>query len=104
MIDLIGYLSYTIPVIAEIIDALWGPLSGILIFILFRKRWKVALGGAVGGVIEEISVGFDFIPTAILVWTIVYIIDKDKTLMLFLEKEAAEEELINNYRREITHK
>ncbi len=103
-IDLIGCTSYLIPGIAEITDFFWGPISAILIFALFKKSWKVALGGAVVGGLEELSTGFDFIPTATLVWVALYVKDKEKTLLGYLENKKREEEIISNFQKKIDDK
>jgi len=103
-IDLIGYISYLIPGIAEITDVFWAPISAILIFALFKKSWKVALGGAVVGGLEELSTGLDFIPTATFVWVVVYVKDKEKTLKGYVENKKREEEIISNFQKKIEDK
>ena len=70
ILDVIGCLSYTIPLFGEFFDLVWAPLSGFIFYFLFGSRL-----GAMGGifsVIEEILPGFDFIPT----FTISYFIRK----------------------------
>lgn len=75
-----------------------------MIFALFKKSWKVALGGAVVGGLEELSTGFDFIPTATLVWVALYVKDKEKTLLGYLENKKREEEIISNFQKKIDDK
>lgn len=103
-IDLIGCISYLVPGFAEIIDVIWAPTSALLIFIMFKKSTKVAIGGALGGGIEEILAGFDFIPTATLVWVFVYGIEKEKTLKRYLESKKREEEIISDFQKKIEDK
>lgn len=91
IIDAIGLASYTIPVIAEATDFFWGPLSGILIYMIFKTRPKVALAGGLGGIIEEITPGFDFIPTASVVWFWVYVVKKEQTLRKYIEKDKLDQ-------------
>ncbi|MEO8765114.1 MAG: hypothetical protein ABI416_12540 [Ginsengibacter sp.] len=64
--DLIGSTSYLLPFFGEAGDIIWGPLSGLIFYFMFGKRF-----GALGGVLsflEEISPGLDFIPTFTIAW------------------------------------
>lgn len=87
IIDILGVLS--IPVVGGIGDVIWAPISGLLIFILFPKHKKVALGG----VVEEILPFTDIIPTACIAWILTYKKDKEKTLTEFLREKVGEEQL-----------
>ena len=66
IMDLIGYATYTIPVLGEFADLLWAPLSGAIFFAMFGG-WKGALGG-VFNFLEELLPGTDFIPSFTLMW------------------------------------
>ena len=68
IMDLIGYASYSIPILGEISDLLWAPISAIIFFITFGG-WKGALGG-IGNFIEELLPGTDFIPSFTIMWFI----------------------------------
>jgi len=68
-LDLIGMVSYLLPVIGETEDVLWAPLSAIIFYFLFGKK-KFGLLGGVFSFLEEISPGFDFIPTFTIAWLI----------------------------------
>jgi hypothetical protein len=64
--DFIGYASYSIPVLGELADVLWAPISALAFFLAFGG-WK----GAIGGLFdfwEELLPGTDFIPTFTLMW------------------------------------
>lgn len=63
-IDLIGLSSYFIPAIGEAGDIAWAPISGVLIYLLFPNRKKMAFLGA----IEEALPFTDILPTALLAW------------------------------------
>ena len=39
LIDFIGYLSYVLPGLGEFGDIIWGPMSGLFIFMLFPSKW-----------------------------------------------------------------
>jgi len=64
-----GMVSYLLPVIGETEDVLWAPLSAIIFYFLFGKK-KFGLLGGVFSFLEEISPGFDFIPTFTIAWLI----------------------------------
>ncbi len=69
-LDLIGMLSYLLPVLGEVVDIVWAPISAVLIYVLFRKH-NGALGGVVG-FFEEIMPGADLVPTFTLMWIYKY--------------------------------
>jgi hypothetical protein len=66
VMDMLGYASYTIPVIGELADIIWAPISSLVFFMMFRG-WKGAFGGLFNFV-EELLPGLDFIPTFTLTW------------------------------------
>ena len=66
LMDMIGYASYTMPLIGEITDFIWAPISALIFFFTFGG-WKGALGG-VGNFIEELLPGADFIPSFTIMW------------------------------------
>ena len=68
LMDLIGYASYGIPLLGEISDFIWAPVSALIFFLTFGG-WKGALGG-IGNFIEEILPGTDFIPSFTIMWFI----------------------------------
>jgi len=79
VMDLVGYLSYSIPVLAEFTDILWAPVSGIIFFKLFGG-WKGAFGGLFN-FIEELMPGLDFIPSFTIMWLYKYF-QKPKNLSI----------------------
>jgi hypothetical protein len=66
--DLVGYASYSIPVLGEVSDFIWAPISGIVFFFTFGG-WKGAVGGMFDFV-EELLPGTDFIPSFTIMWFI----------------------------------
>ena len=66
LMDIIGYATYTVPVLGEIGDVVWAPVSALIFFRMFGG-WKGAAGG-VFNFIEEILPGTDFIPSFTLMW------------------------------------
>lgn len=73
--DAIGMASYAIPLLAEITDVVWAPISGMLLVAMYKgTTGKIA--GMVG-FLEEMLPGVDFIPTFTLTWIYTYIIKKE---------------------------
>lgn len=68
IIDIVGYASYAIPGFGDGGDIIWGPISGVLIFLLFPHRKKMAIMG----VAEELIPFTDFVPTACIAWFLEY--------------------------------
>lgn len=66
LMDMIGYATYSVPVIGELADIVWAPISALVFFMMFRG-WKGAFGGMFNFV-EELMPGLDFIPTFTLTW------------------------------------
>lgn len=90
LIDLLGLTTYFLPVIGESGDWVWGPISGILIFMLFPNRKYMVFSG----IMEEMLPFTDFIPTAYLTWRLDYVKDRELTLSDFVRKEMGEEQLV----------
>lgn len=91
IIDVIGYVSYTIPALGEFVDVIWAVLSGLSILIMYPNQKKMA----VLGFAEEFFPGTDFIPTACTTWALVYKKNADKTWRTFLEKYVKDEQIYN---------
>ena len=82
-IDSVGYLSYVIPGIAEVSDIFWAPVAAVLVFILYKFKPKLAFIGALGILVEEFMPFIDFIPTALLLYLLIYVINKENTIELY---------------------
>jgi len=65
--DAIGYFSYAIPLLGELSDIIWAPVSAIIFFFTFRSRKGVVLGGLFN-FMEELLPGLDFIPSFTIMW------------------------------------
>jgi hypothetical protein len=68
--DLIGYASFAIPVLGELLDIVWAPVSALIYMKLFGFK-KGFLGGMFNFV-EELLPGFDIIPTFTITWFMQY--------------------------------
>jgi hypothetical protein len=71
LMDIIGYSTYTIPVLGEFADIIWAPISGIIFYITFGG-WKGTFGGLFNFV-EELLPGTDFIPSFTIMWFVQYL-------------------------------
>ena len=69
ILDAIGYISYLFPVVGELFDIIWAPISGIAFYFLFGKNKFGLLGGSFA-FLEELSPGLDLIPTFTIAWFI----------------------------------
>lgn len=63
LIDFIGVASFAAPGVGEATDVGWAPISALLVNYLFGNGVFTALA-----LVEELSPGFDFIPTATIAW------------------------------------
>lgn len=97
VIDLGGLATYVLPVFGEGGDFVWGPISGLLIFMLFPNR----KGKVVGGIIEEMLPITDFIPTAYMAWRLDYVRDREITLAKYLKHRLDEEKLITEILKDV---
>ena len=71
IVDIIGNFSFIIPGIGEITDTVWAPISSVILFLLFKNN--VGTAGALINLGEELSLGFDFVPTLTLTWIYVHL-------------------------------
>ena len=74
LFDVIGMLSFAIPLIGDFADIIWAPLAGWLMTRMYKGKI-----GQVAGVItflEEIIPGFDVIPSFTLMWLYTYVFKK----------------------------
>ena len=72
LFDAIGMASFTLPFIGEFGDVIWAPLS-----IFLMARMYKGMTGKVAGMVslfEELSFGFDFIPTFTITWIYQYVL------------------------------
>lgn len=74
LLDGVGYLSYSVLGIGEVIDVVWAPLAAWINYRLFRE--EAGTGGALFTFIEEALPGTDFIPSFTLTWIYSYVIGR----------------------------
>jgi hypothetical protein len=75
--DIIGYATFSLPVLGEFGDIVWAPISAFIFYKTFGG-WKGALGGMFNFV-EEILPFTDFIPTFTITWLVKYFFKKQHT-------------------------
>ncbi|SHM48648.1 hypothetical protein [Chitinophaga sp. CF418] len=68
VMDLIGCASYTVPVLGEVSDVIWAPISAIIFYRMFGS--SLGAFGSVFNFMEELFPGLDFIPTFTLSWVV----------------------------------
>ena len=66
LLDAVGYVSFSIPLIGEFADVIWAPLSAMIYYRLFGGR--MGLFGGAFSFLEEILPFTDIIPTFTLSW------------------------------------
>ena len=71
LFDAIGFVSYVIPGLGELIDVIWAPASAYIMTRMYKgNKGKIAAGVAF---IEEAMPGLDVIPTFTLMWLFTYV-------------------------------
>ena len=70
LMDLVGYLSFSLPVLGEFADVIWAPISGFISYKMFGG--KFGLMGGVFNFIEEVLPFTDFIPSFTIAWAVKY--------------------------------
>lgn len=70
--DLIGMLTYLIPILGEVGDVIWAPIAGFMLSYLYKG--SIGKVSGVLGFLEEILPFSDFIPTFTLTWIYTYVI------------------------------
>ena len=99
ILDMVGMLTYLIPLLGEVGDVIFAPFYGLVIFIMYRRRMLSAAIGGTTGLIEELLPETDIIPTATIMWIYTYIMRKDKTLNDFVKEKNKEIEALNNLKQ-----
>lgn len=69
-LDMVGYASFSLPVLGEFADLVWAPVSGFLFYKLFGG--KMGLLGAGFSFLEELLPFTDFIPSFTIAWLMRY--------------------------------
>ena len=68
IMDVVGYLTYALPLFGEMADVIWAPVSGLIFYFTFGG-WKGGMGG-IFNFVEELLPGTDFIPSFTLMWVL----------------------------------
>ncbi|HEY0273391.1 MAG TPA: hypothetical protein VGC22_09415 [Chitinophaga sp.] len=76
--DLIGCASYAFPVVGEVADVLWAPISALLFYRMFGGGAFAAFG-SVFNFMEELFPGTDIIPCFTLAWMVQRVLNGRKT-------------------------
>ena len=95
LLDAAGMASYLIPGLGESGDLVWGPISGVATFLMFRGTIGLAGGGA--NAIEEVLPVTDIIPGVTLTWFVKYVILRKQTLTQYIDEKREEEDIVDSY-------
>lgn len=75
LLDVMGMVSFSIPVLGEFSDVIWAPVSAFLFYKMFGG--KIGIFGAGFNFIEELFPFSDFIPSFTLAYTLRYFFKKE---------------------------
>ena len=68
LMDLLGCASYAVPILGEVSDVIWAPISAIIFYRMFGG--SIGSFGSVFNFMEELFPGLDFIPTFTISWVV----------------------------------
>lgn len=80
LMDALGMATYALPVVGEVFDLVWAPISGMVYYRMFGGT-KGLLGGAFA-FLEELMPGMDIIPTFTITWFMMYAKQKKHAITL----------------------
>ncbi|WP_241558464.1 hypothetical protein [Paracnuella aquatica] len=83
VMDLLGYASFALPVVGEVFDIVWAPVSAMIFMRMFGGT-KGFFGG-IFNFVEEILPGLDFIPTFTLTWLYQYFTQPKGSKTIYLQ-------------------
>lgn len=66
VMDLLGYATFSVPVLGELLDLVWAPVSAMIYYRMFGG--KVGVFGGAFSFLEELLPGTDIIPTFTISW------------------------------------
>jgi hypothetical protein len=68
LMDILGCASYAVPILGEVSDVIWAPISAIIFYRMFGG--SIGSFGSVFNFMEELFPGLDFIPTFTISWVV----------------------------------
>jgi hypothetical protein len=74
LFDVIGTISFGIPLVGEFTDVVWAPVAGFLMTWMYKG--KVGKVAGMFTFLEEIIPFTDFVPSFTLMWIYTYLIKK----------------------------
>ena len=87
ILDIIGYASFSLPILGEFSDLVWAPLSAMIFYNLFGGKMGIFGGGF--SFLEELLPFTDFIPTFSIAWFIrKNALQKEQTKTIRIERTA----------------
>jgi hypothetical protein len=95
ILDLIGYASFAIPLLGELSDVIWAPISGMIFYKMFGGA-KGVFGG-IFSFVEEILPFTDFIPTFSLMWLYQYFTKQETSKQLLETSPQLIKQKVQNF-------
>lgn len=86
--DLVGMITYLLPVFGETFDLIWAPIAGFALYIMYGGYL-----GVFGGMfvfMEELIPFTDFIPGFTIMWFMKYVVFGKKTLQHFVDSKGTQ--------------
>ena len=87
IMDLLGCASYAVPLLGEVSDVIWAPISAIIFYRMFGGT--LGTFGSLFNFMEELFPGLDFIPTFTLSWVMQRITQGWKVQKVKMEGQKA---------------
>lgn len=96
IIDLFGFISYLIPGFGEFFDLFLAPISAVLVYLLFAKKFK----WAAFTFLEEMLPMTDIIPSATIAWYSIYVTNEIETIKEMDKKAKAKAKVFDDLTRD----
>lgn len=80
VMDLLGCASYAVPVLGDVSDLIWAPISAIIFYRMFGG--SIGTFGSIFNFMEELFPGTDIIPTFTLAWILKRVMAPRRTMSI----------------------
>lgn len=90
LLDVLGNISYFVPILGEFSDIPFASVSGLIMAILFWRYGKaVGIGAGLFNMVEETLPFSDVIPSATFMWFMVFVKGETESFKIFWEQTEA---------------
>lgn len=94
-VDVVGMLTFVIPVVGEFGDLAWAPVAAIANLLLFGGR--VGLVGGAFTLVEEALPFTDVIPSVTLTWAYRYLVRDNASFEAFVKQRLKRKSIRDSY-------